>query len=457
MKIKTTNLNSSITFEYEQIPHTQETDLYVMSSLKAPLYEPETEGKESAPIEIVCVIDKSGSMSGQKLDLVKSSLNFMVEQMKEHDFLSIITFDTDVSTILGVTQMNKFGKEKSIEKIKTIRAGTCTNLSGGLFEAYNIMESRVDSSKVCSILLFTDGLANKGLTKTQDFVDSIQKQKEKLKGPCPIYTFGFGSDHDANMLKCISETSNGLYYYVAKEDEIPTSFADCLGGLLSIVAQNIKVTIQTVEGVTIEKSLSSYPTKLNIEKTSCELILGDIYSEENRDLVFILKLSKLKEENKNCKIFDMNLSYFNVIEKSLEKSKLEGSLSRPIKLEGSNKPNVDLDKQRNRIETSGALEKARTLADSGKLEEARNILKTMISKLKESISGNEEFTKNLMTDLEALMTKLESKKIYNDEGSKWMHNFEQSNKAQRSTKAEYFTSTGGYENKKKKAMKFAYK
>eukprot|EP01080_Neovahlkampfia_damariscottae_P004194 gene4194-7504_t len=424
-----------------------------MTSLKAPLYEPETDGKSSAPIEVVCVIDKSGSMSGEKIKLVRASLEFMVEQMKEQDHLSIVTFDTNVEGILYTTKMDKEGKQKAIKTIKTINVGSSTNLSGGLLEGYSIIEGRVNDSKVSSILLFTDGLANRGLTQTNEFVSAIQKQREKLNGPCPIYTFGFGNDHDANMLKSISDASEGLYYYVGKEDEIPKCFADCLGGLLSIVAQNIKVNLKTKNGVSIKKSITSYQSKFNDDKTSCELSIGDIYSEEFRDLVFVLNLPKLKESVDISSVIDFNLSYFNVIDKSIQKTNVEGFLKRPSKIEGSNKPNVELDKQRNRIETGDALENATKLADCGKLEEAREILKSMISKLKESISSNEEFTKSLILDLNKLLTKLENKTVYMNEGSKWMNNYSHAQKNQRATNVELFSSTATYENSKKKAMK----
>ena len=242
MKITESDLKAKITFEYDQVPNTQESDLYVMTSIIAPLYEPETE--KSAPIDICCIIDKSGSMSGEKINLVKKSLSFMVDQMKSHDHLSIVLFDSNVESILKVTKMDKEGKMKAKFLISKIKENSCTNLSGGLFEGYSIIQDRTDDSKVCSMLLFTDGLANEGLTKTEEIVEKIQKQKEKLNGPCPIYTFGFGSDHDEKMLKEISDVTKGMYYYVEKEDAIPNCFADCLGGLASIVAQNMKLNIK---------------------------------------------------------------------------------------------------------------------------------------------------------------------------------------------------------------------
>jgi hypothetical protein len=454
MKIKT-EIIPKITFEYDQLQFTQNKDIYVMTSLKAPTSE---EDKKRADIDLVCVIDKSGSMEGEKLKLVKASLNFMVEQLKPQDKLSIITFDTHVSVDLSLCKMDTKGKENAIQIIKEITPGTATNLSGGLFEAFDVLQSCKEASEVSSILLFTDGLANQGVTKTSDIVPSIQKLSEGFKYPCPVYTFGFGSDHDPEMLKSISEASTGLYYFVAKEDEIPTCFADCLGGLLSIVAQNIKISIQTTEKIEILSSLSSYKAKFNKNKTFCELNIGDIYSEETRDLVFILKIPGVLFENLFYNVLEMELSYYNVIERSLKKMKIDGYIKRPCNIQyGTNLPNVSLDQQRNRIETTKALEISRAKADQGALDEARATLKNMIQKIQFSVSKDTDFSKQLIQDLENLLVKLENKKIYQSEGSKWMHNFEESQRRQRATKPEYFASTGGYTNNFKLNMKCKFK
>ena len=52
-----------------------------------------------------------------------------------------------------------------------------------------------------------------------------------------VFTFGYGSEHDANMLRAIADAGSGLFYYINNVDCIPDSFCDCLGGLLSVAAQ----------------------------------------------------------------------------------------------------------------------------------------------------------------------------------------------------------------------------
>ena len=52
-----------------------------------------------------------------------------------------------------------------------------------------------------------------------------------------VFTFGYGAEHDADLLHAVAEAGNGLFYYIDNADNIPESFCDCLGGLLSVAAQ----------------------------------------------------------------------------------------------------------------------------------------------------------------------------------------------------------------------------
>lgn len=58
-----------------------------------------------------------------------------------------------------------------------------------------------------------------------------------------IFTFGYGTEHDANILRTIAEAGNGLFYFIDNQESIPESFCDCLGGLLSVAAQNLVLTL----------------------------------------------------------------------------------------------------------------------------------------------------------------------------------------------------------------------
>jgi len=54
-----------------------------------------------------------------------------------------------------------------------------------------------------------------------------------------IHTFGFGNDHDSKLMTSLSDLKDGKFYFVEKLDTVDECFVDCLGGLISVVGQDL--------------------------------------------------------------------------------------------------------------------------------------------------------------------------------------------------------------------------
>merc|ERR1711968_119719 len=103
------------------------------------------------------------------------------------------------------------------------------------------LTARSESSRPASVLLFTDGLANQGIRDSAGITAAMQGAMAQSDSLFSVYTFGFGADHDPLLLQNISSAAQGLYYFIQTTEAIPDSFADCLGGLLSVAAQNVRL------------------------------------------------------------------------------------------------------------------------------------------------------------------------------------------------------------------------
>ena len=201
---------------------------------------------ERKVIDVVIVLDKSGSMSGnKKLGLCLKTAEFLTKQLTKRDRLGIISYDTHVSEDLPLTYMDAKGRATALDSIKRIRAGSMTNLSGGALKGIETIQRGMKNSEadVKSVLLLTDGLANQGITGSQSIVAAVKGALEMTKG-VKFYTFGFGSDHDEKLLKDLSEITQSSYYFIESSEGIPSAFGDCLGGLLTLIAQNVSVVIK---------------------------------------------------------------------------------------------------------------------------------------------------------------------------------------------------------------------
>ncbi|EQC26458.1 hypothetical protein SDRG_15703 [Saprolegnia diclina VS20] len=140
---------------------------------------PPCEESDRKPIDLVVVLDRSGSMSGSKLDLCKQTLDFLAHELSPHDRVSLVTYDTYVTTNLRLTKMTPAGKALLASKVQGVHAGSCTNLSGGLLAGLEEVQSssRPDSGEpnpVQSVLLLTDGLANAGISSRSGLVELLE-------------------------------------------------------------------------------------------------------------------------------------------------------------------------------------------------------------------------------------------------------------------------------------------
>jgi Mg-chelatase subunit ChlD len=429
------NLYLKLTFttEYEEAT-LREQEFYAMLSITAPKTVAKDEPETRAPVDIVCVIDKSGSMKGEKIELMKKTLLFMVEQLNGMDRISLVLFDSSVDTALPLTAMDQDGKKKAKKIIQEVRVGTCTNLSGGLLEGLDVMKRRETTNEVSSLLLFTDGLANEGLKKSSGIVTAARKKIEDIGKTISVFTFGFGADHDANMLRSISEIGNGLYYFLETTDAIPSTFSDCLGGLTSVSAQNIKLRIQTLEnGVEIGTIHSTYNKKEMDPKNNIELFIGDIYIEESKNIVFTIKLPQVPSPIQSQGLLRATLNYFDVIQMTDKCIETQVFIKRVEQMPPNAIPNKILDKQRNRSYATKALESGRELANMCKLEEARKVLEDSIEAILTSTTSDDQYCQGLILDLRECLADMSDTRSYKSQGSKKINTYFMSNAQERTT------------------------
>jgi hypothetical protein len=378
-------------------------------------------------------------MEGSKLELLKASLLYMVDQLKKTDRITIITFDSDVEVLIKMLYTTPENKERVKTAIRSIRAGSQTNLSGGLFEALQIFRKRTEVLDVSSVLVFTDGYANRGVTAPAMFSKGIENTLKDLP-TCSIYTFGFGNEHDAALLRGISEAGNGMYYYISKEDEIPQHFGDCLGGLISMFAQNMKLELKTAENVTVKSVLSKYPqTHYEDQLRHVELKLGDMTSEERKDLLFVLTMAACTDNAEAYPLAGVVLSYFDVPQSAQKEKVGQFKIQRNTSITTPNNgaaatPSPIINRQRNRIETTKALEQAATLARAEKYEEARAVIVKAISFIEASFTAQDPFCLALIGDLKNTLSGLSDNVTYTTHGgTQYLHNMLHCQNRQRST------------------------
>ena len=105
------------------------------------------EGEKKCNADLICVIDISGSMSGNKIELVKKSLKILAKMMDENDRLALILFESDASIYFDLDYMTEKNKQNLIAKINEIDSRGGTNILSGLEKAVEILKKENLKSK----------------------------------------------------------------------------------------------------------------------------------------------------------------------------------------------------------------------------------------------------------------------------------------------------------------------
>ena len=158
---------------------------------------PEEIKEKSSHTELVCVIDVSGSMLGEKIKLVKQSLKVLLELMGEKDKLGLVLFNHESQKLLDLTYTTNGNKKKIISLIDRIKASGGTYILGGLEIAVNMLESsqkkriiNLNNNLISSaIILLSDGMDNKmdhieignELKNLNNFINEDSKYEYELK------------------------------------------------------------------------------------------------------------------------------------------------------------------------------------------------------------------------------------------------------------------------------------
>ena len=249
--------------------------LFLMARLTS---GPAPQNVQRRPLNLSLVIDRSGSMAGQKLDYTRQAAQFLVENLSANDMFSAVLYNDKVETLLMPENVTR--KDAINQRIAGIKAGGTTNLSSGWLEGCKLVDRNRKSRFVNRVILISDGLANRGVT---DSAQLVQMAYQKLGEGITTTTMGLGRDFNEDLLMEMANAGGGAYYFIESPEVTPTIFREELQGLLNVLGQNLTIGIKPEPGVKVNNQLNAYPISSDGAYTAFRL--GDIFAEELKALV----------------------------------------------------------------------------------------------------------------------------------------------------------------------------
>jgi Mg-chelatase subunit ChlD len=271
---------------------------------------------ERKPLSLAAVLDVSGSMGAEsKLEHAKRALRKLVEHMTDQDTLALLGFSSDVFTITDPERMTQEAKDRAISEIAKLHVIGDTNLSGATLEGYNAIRKAVEKKMGGSIeraFLFTDGQPTSGDT---DFASLVKIAKDRKPENCGLTCFGFGADYNKELMTAMTKAGGGNEYHITTPDEAPAAFGREIGGLLSCVAQAVKVTIKTKPDVKIKEVLNDFDVKGTPDETEAVISVDDVYGSEKRKLLLRLELPEMDKAGHPFKLGDVKVEFEDLVAK----------------------------------------------------------------------------------------------------------------------------------------------
>uniref|UniRef100_A0A0D6QW45 RING-type domain-containing protein n=1 Tax=Araucaria cunninghamii TaxID=56994 RepID=A0A0D6QW45_ARACU len=398
-----------------------------------------------APIDLVTVLDVSGSMSGTKLSLLKRAMAFVISNLSPADRLAVVAFSSTAKRVFPLKRMVPEGQRSARRVIERLLCTGGTNIAEGLRKGAKVLEDRRDRNPVASIMLLSDGqdtysLSSRGPTPfpTEEQRRSTRQSTRFGHVQIPVHAFGFGFDHDAATMHTISEESGGTFSFIQTESLVQEAFAQCIGGLLSVVVQDVRLTVSAASLGTKLKTVhaGSYETSVADDGSQATVTLGDLYAEEDRDILVELQLPAVKSANP-MNLISVNCSYKDPVSRQSRRATEKFvSILRPDSA-GEAPLNLKVEKQRIRLRTAQAIAEARTLADGGEMSGAQKVLDNAKAELQNSVAAIRTRDRSLYLALEAEITEIQArmsnKQTYERSGRAFVLSAQSSHFRQRAT------------------------
>lgn len=244
-------MSVSLALSHRAIRQGEEQFIYLMVRLRQPEVKAE---QERLPLNLSFVLDRSGSMTGEKLEYTKAAVQFALEHLGKYDTVSAVAFDDTVRVLFPPGSAAQ--KDQMSAAVREVYPGGITNLSGGLLKGVGLVRQNVRAGQVNRVILLTDGLANAGVT---DPARLAAKAAEVNAAGVSLSTLGVGEDFQEDLLIEIAERGQGNFHFIASPDKIPDIFRQELQGLLTIAAQNVDLSVRPLGGARVTAILGYEP------------------------------------------------------------------------------------------------------------------------------------------------------------------------------------------------------
>ena len=245
------------------------------------------------PVNLAIVLDRSGSMGGQKFVLARRAVERALAQLQPEDRIALVVYDDNIDVLAESTLASADAKRSALARLASIEPRGSTDLSGGWMRgceqiAFSMtMDAPGHNHTVSRCLLLTDGLANRGITDRDELIGHAAALRQR---GIQTSTFGVGEDFDERLLAGLADAGGGHFYFLADASQIPELISSEVGEALEVVMRNVVLETRLARGMagtSLSRMRSSSSGNEGGEGT-LRVELGDLVSGQEVEVVLSL-------------------------------------------------------------------------------------------------------------------------------------------------------------------------
>lgn len=292
-ELKTYDLNNVLTGQYADTPDdnlinfhakwgnnkigsgSQEAVMEMGFSVKSG-YKPKQTGK---PVNLVFVLDKSGSMSFERIDILKYAMRNMVEALRPEDKVSLVVFDTKATVAYPFAPADK---DHIKDVVYAIEAAGGTSIYEGLKIGYKELKKAFNPAATNRVILLTDGYGSKPVDEILDL------SKVYFGKGISVSTIGIGAGYNHNLLNLLSQYSGGMAHQAIDNMALTDAFKKEFESLMYPLASDVKIKVTYNDEILFEQ-LHGIPL-LEEGKDFVTFGLANIFTSMNQTALLKFKL-----------------------------------------------------------------------------------------------------------------------------------------------------------------------
>ncbi len=261
------------------------------------------------PVNVAIVLDRSGSMTGEKIRKAREAAIMAIERLNSDDIVSVVAYNHTVDVLVPATRVRERGD--IYRRVNRLFADGNTALFAGVAKGAHEVRKFIERNRVNRVILLSDGLANVGPSSPGELGDlGWSLSKEGVS----VTTIGLGKGYNEDLMVALAAASDGNHAFAEDASDLARIFSREFGDVLSVVARDVRLRIRCVDGVRPVRILGR---RGEINGTEVVATLNQVYADQEKFILVELSVPA-RGAGTELEVARVEVSYANTVSRTTD-------------------------------------------------------------------------------------------------------------------------------------------